>query len=70
MATKKNIDDFAIFGGEPVSFEQQLHVGRPNIGDKELLLERIGEVVDRRWLTNAGPCVEEFEQRLRQLLGV
>ena len=26
--------------------------------------------MDRRWLTNSGPCVEEFEQRLRQLLGV
>lgn len=69
MLTKKNINDFAIFGGS-VSFEQELHVGRPNIGDKERLLARIGEVVDRRWLTNSGPCVEEFEQRLRQLLGV
>ena len=69
MLTKKDINDFAIFGG-PVSFEEQLHVGRPNIGDKERLLTRIGEVVDRRWLTNSGPCVEEFEQRLRQLLGV
>src|SRR5580700_8437806 len=69
MLTKKNINDLAIFGG-PVSFEEQLHVGRPNIGDKEQLLARIGEVVDRRWLTNSGPCVEEFEQSLRQLLGV
>jgi dTDP-4-amino-4,6-dideoxygalactose transaminase len=69
MGIKNSIDDFAIFGGEP-SFDQQLHVGRPNIGDKELLLKRIGEVVDRRWLTNAGPCVDEFEQRLRKLLGV
>jgi dTDP-4-amino-4,6-dideoxygalactose transaminase len=69
MVTKKSIDDFAVFGGQP-SFEQQLHVGRPNIGNKDLLLRKIGEVVDRRWLTNSGPCVEEFEQRLRQLLGV
>jgi dTDP-4-amino-4,6-dideoxygalactose transaminase len=69
MVAKKNIDDFAIFGGQP-SFEQQLHVGRPNIGNKELLLRKIGEVVDRRWLTNSGPCVEEFEERLRQLLCV
>lgn len=69
MLTKKNINELAIFGG-PVSLEEQLHVGRPNIGDKARLLARIGEVVDRRWLTNAGPCVEEFEQRLRQLLGV
>ena len=69
MVTKKSIDDFAIFGGMP-SFEQELHVGRPNIGNKELLLKRIGEVVDSRWLTNSGPCVEEFEQRLRQLLDI
>lgn len=69
MLTKKGIDDFAIFGGE-ASFDQPLHVGRPNIGSKEGLLQRLAEVVDRRWLTNSGPCVEEFEQQLRQLLGV
>jgi dTDP-4-amino-4,6-dideoxygalactose transaminase len=69
MVRKKSIEDFAIFGGQ-VSFEQQLHVGRPNVGDKERLLRRIGEVVDRRWLSNSGPCVAEFEQRLRQLLDV
>jgi len=69
MLTKKSIDDFAVFGGE-ASFDQPLHVGRPNIGSKERLLQRINEVVDRRWLTNSGPCVEEFEQQLRQLLGV
>jgi dTDP-4-amino-4,6-dideoxygalactose transaminase len=69
MVTKKTIDDFAIFGGQ-ASFDQPLHVGRPNIGDKERLLRRIGDAVDRRWLTNSGPCVEEFEQQLRKLLGV
>jgi dTDP-4-amino-4,6-dideoxygalactose transaminase len=69
MVTKKAIQDFAIFGGRP-SFSQPLHVGRPNIGNKERLLQRISEVLDRRWLTNAGPCVEEFEQQLRQLLSV
>jgi dTDP-4-amino-4,6-dideoxygalactose transaminase len=69
MLTKQAIQDFAILGGEP-SFLQPLHVGRPNIGNKERFLQRIGEALDRRWLTNAGPCVEEFEQRLRQLLGV
>jgi dTDP-4-amino-4,6-dideoxygalactose transaminase len=69
MIIKKSIDDFAIFGGQP-SFKEVLHVGRPNIGDKERLLQRIGEVVDRRWLTNSGPCVEELEKGLRQLLAV
>jgi len=69
MVTKKNIRDLAIFGGRP-SFEEQLHVGRPNIGNRETLLRRMSEVMDRRWLTNSGPCLEEFEKRLRKLLGV
>ncbi|HEV2395320.1 MAG TPA: DegT/DnrJ/EryC1/StrS family aminotransferase [Candidatus Sulfotelmatobacter sp.] len=69
MKTKKTTSDLAIFGGE-ASFEEKLHVGRPNIGDKESLLERMSEVVDRRWLTNGGPCVEEFEKQLRELLDV
>jgi dTDP-4-amino-4,6-dideoxygalactose transaminase len=69
MLTKKTIHDLAIFGGQK-SFEQPFHVGRPNIGDKERLLQRISKIVDRRWLTNGGPCVEEFEQQLRRLLGV
>jgi dTDP-4-amino-4,6-dideoxygalactose transaminase len=69
MLTKKNIGEFAVFGGN-ASFDQPLHVGRPNIGSKERFLQLLNEVVDRRWLTNSGPCVEEFEQQLRQLLGV
>jgi dTDP-4-amino-4,6-dideoxygalactose transaminase len=69
MKLKKSVADLAIFGGE-ASFAETLHVGRPNIGDKNALLQKIGEIVDRRWLTNSGPCVEEFERRLRQLLGV
>ena len=69
MKTKKTTSDLAIFGGE-ASFEEKLHVGRPNIGNKENLLERMSEVVDSRWLTNSGPCVEEFEKRLREQLDV
>jgi dTDP-4-amino-4,6-dideoxygalactose transaminase len=69
MIIKKSIDDFAIFGGQP-SFREVLHVGRPNIGDKEHLLQRISDVLDRGWLTNSGPCVEELEKGLQELLGV
>jgi dTDP-4-amino-4,6-dideoxygalactose transaminase len=69
MITKKSLNDLAIFGGNR-SFDQTLHVGRPNIGNKDRLLQRMGEVLDRRWLTNQGPSVEQFEQHLRQLLGV
>jgi dTDP-4-amino-4,6-dideoxygalactose transaminase len=66
---KERIQDLAIFGGK-VSFGEALHVGRPNIGNKKRFLERMGQVVDRRWLTNDGPCLQEFEQRIQHLLGV
>jgi dTDP-4-amino-4,6-dideoxygalactose transaminase len=59
----------AILGGKP-AFEQPLHVGRPNVGSRERILERIGEALDRNWLTNGGPLVQEFEQRVAEELGV
>lgn len=67
--TKQDLSDLAVFGGER-AFERVLHVGRPNIGDRERLLARIEEMLDRRWLTNRGPYVEEFEERLAALLDV
>src|SRR4051812_29350388 len=62
-------DDLAILGGPP-AFAEPLHVGRPNIGDRAAFLRRIEEVLDRRWLTNGGPLVEEFEQRVAEMHGV
>jgi dTDP-4-amino-4,6-dideoxygalactose transaminase len=59
----------AILGGHPC-FEEPLHVGRPNIGDRERLMARFGEMLDRRWLTNNGPFVQQFEARLAEHLGV
>ena len=59
----------AIIGGTP-AFGEPLHVGRPNIGDRDRLMERIGEILDRRWLTNDGPMVREFEATLSEILGV
>jgi len=69
MSVKNTLNDFAIFGGI-ASFRETLHVGRPNIGNKARLLERIGQMVDRGWLSNDGPCVEELEKKVQQLLGV
>lgn len=66
---KENIDDLAIFGGAP-AFLTLLHVGRPNIGDRVRLLSRINDILDRRWLTNDGPYVHEFEKKLSEYLGV
>ncbi len=67
--TKERVSDLAILGGQP-AFGEMLHVGRPNVGDRQSLLARINDVLDRRWLTNHGPYVQEFEQRLTELLGV
>ena len=47
-----------------------LHVGRPNIGNRERFLERVNEILDRRWLSNNGPVVQEFEKRIAETLGV
>lgn len=69
MTKKKRLDDLAIFGGEP-AFTETLHVGRPNIGSRERFLDRINEMFDRCWLTNKGPYVREFEQRIADMIGV
>ena len=66
---KQRLTDLAIFGGKP-AFDETLHVGRPNIGDRQRLLERLNDILDRRWLTNNGPYVQEFEQRLVEIVGV
>ena len=63
------MSELAILGGAP-AFPEPVHVGRPNIGDRDRLMERIEGVIDRRWLTNAGPLVHEFEQAIAELLGV
>lgn len=69
MNTKATVSDLAIFGAAP-AFESPLHVGKPNIGRKQRFMERVEDMLDRRWLTNAGPFVQEFEKRICQLLGV
>src|SRR5437763_11972283 len=66
---KSCVQDLAIFGGKP-AFETQLHVGRPSIGNRSTFLRRINEAFDRRWLTNDGPYLQEFEKRICELIGV
>src|SRR6059058_2544441 len=66
---KSNLADLGIFGGTP-EFDRDLHVGRPNIGDRQALLKRINDLLDRKWLTNDGPLLQQFEQRVCQLIGV
>ncbi len=61
--------DLAVCGGSP-AFTQPLYVGRPNIADRERLFARFNDMLDRRWLSNNGPFVQEFERRLCDLIGV
>lgn len=61
--------ELAILGGNP-AFPEPLHVGRPNIGDRQQFLARLNEMLDRRWLSNDGPFVREFEQRICETIGV
>lgn len=61
--------DLAIHGAPP-AFAEPLHVGRPNLGDREALLRYTAEIYDRHWLTNNGPLVQQLEQRIAQRLNV
>lgn len=61
--------DLAIFGKLP-AFAEKVHVGRPNVGNREHLLARINDMLDRVWFTNNGPYVQEFETKLAAFFGV
>jgi len=69
LTIKNNIDELATFGGAPL-FDGLIHVGRPNLPEREALIRRINEVLDNRWLTNKGPFVLELEKRIANYLGV
>src|SRR5207302_10663010 len=68
-ARKTDVGELALFGGAP-AFTEKLHVGRPNIGDRDRLLARFNDMLDRRWLTNDGPFVQEFERKICEHVGV
>ena len=59
----------AILGGKP-AFDHPLHVGRPNIGDRAVLMQRIETLLDNRWLSNGGPFEREFEAKIADMVGV
>jgi dTDP-4-amino-4,6-dideoxygalactose transaminase len=63
----KSAADLAVNGAPPM-FAVPLHVGRPNIGDHQRFLQRAADILDRGWLSNNGPVVQEFEQRIASFL--
>lgn len=56
-------------GRDPL-FPTPLHVGCPNLGDREQLLIRFNDILNRRWLTNDGVYLREFEEQVTEQLGV
>lgn len=69
MKPIRTLADLAI-NGAPPAFEELLHVGRPNMGDREAFLAYVNDIFDRRWLSNDGPLVQQFEARVAAHLGV
>lgn len=69
MKKIRSAADLAINGAAP-AFSEPLHVGRPNIGNEAHFMRLAADMFERRWLTNNGPFVQEFEMRLAAHLGV
>src|SRR5690242_864568 len=63
----KKASDLAINGAEPM-FKEPLHVGRPNIGDRDSFARRVADILDRGWLSNDGPMLRELEGTLAKYL--
>jgi dTDP-4-amino-4,6-dideoxygalactose transaminase len=51
-------------------FPKALHIGGPNVGNRERFLQYVGDIFDRNRLSNNGPMVQEFERQVAALLGV
>ena len=69
MPRKDAVEELAVFTGKP-AFPEPLHVGTPNVGDQETFLERTRDILEKRWFTNDGSYVREFERRIAELTGV
>jgi dTDP-4-amino-4,6-dideoxygalactose transaminase len=61
--------DLAVLDGTPL-FGEPRFVGTPNLGDLARLREYCNDILERRWLTNNGRYVQEFEARVAALAGV
>jgi dTDP-4-amino-4,6-dideoxygalactose transaminase len=66
---KTHLSELSVLGGPP-AFPELVHVGRPNVGSRDRFLRRVAEMLDRNWLTNNGPFLQEFEQKLADSVGV
>lgn len=55
--------DLAINGAAP-AFDSVLHVGRPNMGNKEAFGQYVDQIFDSMWLSNNGPLVQALEEHI------
>lgn len=44
-----------------------LHVGRPNVGDRDRFYRRLDQIFSSGWLSNDGPMVREFEEAIASI---
>jgi dTDP-4-amino-4,6-dideoxyglucose len=66
---KRDITDLALFGGR-TAFLRPVHSHQPGTFDRDRLFDRLNWALDNRWLSNGGPLVREFEDRVAELAGV
>jgi dTDP-4-amino-4,6-dideoxygalactose transaminase len=66
---KNKLEDLAIMGGRPV-FRRELYVGCPNIPKRSALLAMIKRILKTRRLTNRGPFLQEFENKIKNVIGI
>nr|WP_199045320.1 DegT/DnrJ/EryC1/StrS family aminotransferase [Dyella sp. ASV24] len=69
MKAIESMNDLAVRGA-PAAFSEPLHVGRPNIAGERAFMDLLQGMFARRWLTNNGPLVRQFEERVAAYLGV
>ena len=60
--------DVALLGAKP-AFAEMLLVGRPNMPDRAAFMGRIDRMFDSGRLTNRGPMLLEFEERVARIAG-
>lgn len=69
MSSTERSVGLALLTGKP-RFAEPLHVGRPNLGNRAAFMERVNDILDRRWLSNDGPLLKEFERQIAHIVGV
>lgn len=66
---REHLEQLAIFTQTPL-FTNKLYVGCPNSGERSSFLARVNDIFDRKWFTNNGIYVQEFEAQLAKKLNV